>query len=150
MKSILSGVAALIGLVLVVTQIPTLLIHLERQSWREATAIVEWSRVTGRRAFHPEIAVRYEWAGETYRDTIEWEVPGFGSKRNRFSVAAAQVAELPPGDSLRVFVDPDNPLRIAATRRFTYSFYLVVTTGILLFVGGGWMSIRNRRSKSER
>lgn len=140
----LPAIGIVMGIVFIASQVSVLNDYRQRRHWRPVPAIVESAEVAGKRAFHPEIVLRYTVDGHPYSLITSMNVPGFGSKRNRLDVAERIIASLTVGDTLTVFVDPDHPADAVISRNLSYATYLILTTGLCFLILGTVFLFRQR------
>jgi hypothetical protein len=144
----LPAIGIVMGIVFIASQVSALKDYRHRRHWRPVPAIVESAEIAGKRAFHPEVVLRYTVDGHPYSMITSMNVPGFGSKRNRLDVAERITASLAVGDTLTVFIDPDFPADAVISRNLSYSTYLILTTGFCFLILGTAFLFR-QRSQSQ-
>ncbi len=112
---------------------------IKSKSWPITEGVVSDTTRTGERAILPLVTYSYQVAGVTYTESTDLAIPGFGSRRYRGQTASKVLAEYPPGKTVSVHYDPDNPaisairpgLRWASLMRFTVGAMLLMTFGAL-------------------
>jgi len=137
------------GIVFVISQVPVLRDHQRHARWKQVQAVVESAHVVGKRAFRPEVGLRYVVDDSSYNLISSMDVPGFGSKSNRLNVAEHILAKLSVGDSLPIYYDPDHPSDAVLHRGLLYSNYLIGTTGACFILLGLVLGILWRRRSSQ-
>lgn len=120
------------------------------RQWPTAEATILSSRVEGRRAFHPEIVYEYSVNGKTYRGITDMGVPGFGTKANRLNVAETNVIHNPVGKIVTVHFDPNDPSISRIKILPTYTVFLLLSVGSILFGVGLWGAAASWMGKSQK
>ncbi len=111
------------------------------KSWPTTEAKIISSVVMGKRAFHPEIVYEFTVGEKTIRDTTDMEVPGFGTKANRLLVAEYNVEKFSTGKTMIIYYDPANPESSFLKPHASYTIYLLLSCGWVVFGIGAYFLI---------
>ena len=112
---------------------------LEHHSWPTADAVVVASKVVGDRAYRPSIEFEYKVVDSLYHATSDMNAPGFGGKRKRFEVAEAWVKEYPPGSTIHVRYNPNNPGQALTSSGPTWNMYAQTGLGLFILTLAGFL-----------
>ena len=126
------------GIYLVISESAEIDQFLTIRNWPAAEAKIVSSRVEGKRAFHPEIIYEYQIGDKTYTGETDMGVPGFGTKANRLNVASTHVIRYPAGSMITIHYDPKNPSISFVKILPSYTVFLLLSVGSILFGGGFW------------
>ncbi len=115
---------------------------IQSKSWPITQGQVSDTTRTGERAILPLVIYSYEVAGVVYTDSTDFSIPGFGSRRYRGQTAGKVLTEYPPGKTVSVHYNPDNPtmsslrpsLRWAPLMRFTVGAMLLMAFATLALI----------------
>ncbi len=136
---ILALVTLLAGGLLLPYSAPEINAEIESRSWPTTEGIVSDTTRVGQRAILPLITYSYQVDGINYTDSTDLAVPGFGSRRYRGQTASKILEAYPPGKTVKVRYNPDNPkesalrpgLRWAPLMRLTLGAMLLMTFGAI-------------------
>lgn len=106
------------------------------RQWPTAEGRVIESRVSGRRAFHPEIHYTYNVHGKDLEGVSDLDVPGFGTKSNRLNVAERALVDFPAGKKITVHYHPQHPEISRIRVSVPMATFLFLTIGGLILAGG--------------
>lgn len=109
------------------------------RAWLPTPARVISAQVVGKRAFRPEIIYTYTVNGFSVTDTTDMEVPGFGSKSNRFNVARNEVASVREDSTFVVYYNPANVVEHLSHIRPPHTIYIMYSTGGCFFIAGTYI-----------
>lgn len=104
----------------------------QMKTWPATTATVIKSEVAGSRAFHPEITYRYTISGQIFESTTDLHISGFGGKRSRRDTAAKIIADFPPGTSVTIHYNSENPGESFLRSGPFWSDYMQLSLGLTL------------------
>jgi hypothetical protein len=129
---------ALAGVYLVISESAEIDQFLTIRNWPTAEARIISSKVEGKRAFYPEIIYEYQIGDKTYTGETDMGVPGFGTKANRLNVASTHVIRYPAGSTITIHYDPQNPSISFVKILPSYTVFLLLSVGAILFGCGFW------------
>lgn len=124
--------------------------NLETRDWENIQGVIISSRVSGNRAIHPEIVIKYTMRDLTRTFTTDLFAPGFGVRSNRRDQAEKLVAEYHPGDSVLVHVNPENILQARLHVGPTWDNYIRLTLSAFSFAFGFWLILFSAHSLREK
>ncbi len=133
---ILFPIALLIGITLVVIESAEIRASFKIRKWPTAEAKVISSQIAGVRAFHPDIKYQYQVQGVTYVDSTDMNMPEFENKRSRHTTAGKIVGQYSAGTVVTIHYDPENPAISKVSTSASYSAYLILTVGAMLYGTG--------------
>ena len=107
-----------------------------RRNWTRVTGEVIRSDVVGERAYRPNIVYRYQVEGEVVVDSSSLHPASFGGRNARLKTAEVISSEYHPGDSLTVWINPDNRRESALAINPFWAEYVKISFGFGLFVVG--------------
>jgi hypothetical protein len=114
-----------------------------RRSWPMANAEIIDTRVTGERAYNPEITYRFQIDSTTYINKTDLHTPGFGRKRARKQTSEVIITDYQIGDRLQIQYNPHNPYESCIRTGPYWSDYMQLSTGILILcIALGWIVAR--------
>lgn len=118
----------------------------EMRKWPTAEARIISSQIAGVRAFHPDIKYEYQVQGVTYVDSTDMKMPEFENKRSRHTTAEKIVGQYSAGTVMTIHYDPENPAVSIVRTSASYSAYLILTVGAMLYGAGviGMLNLLNR------
>jgi hypothetical protein len=126
-------VPAILGFFLIHHQANEISNGFSRQKWPTTTAKVIQSKVSGNRAFHPEISCIYRVKGKEYTFKTDLGTPGFGGKRSRRGTAEKIKNTYPVGSNVSVFYNPINPGEAVIRTGPYWTNYIQFALGITLW-----------------
>lgn len=124
--------------------------NMQTRSWEATPGVILKSEVSGERAIHPAITVRYAVGEVTHSFTTDLFAPGFGVRSNRRDQAEKLVAEYPTGDTVTVYVNPDNPIQARIHPGPAWNNYLRVGLAMLFTGFGFWLILVYLGSRGEK
>lgn len=124
--------------------------NMQTRSWQAAPGVILKSEVSGERAIHPAITVRYTAGDVIHSFTTDLFAPGFGVRSNRRDQAEKLVAEYPAGDTVTVYVNPDNLLQARIHPGPAWNHYLRVGLAMLFTSLGFWLILVYLGSRGEK
>ena len=124
--------------------------NMETKMWHKQNGLIIRSEVSGKRAIHPAITVRYTVRGITRSFTTDLFAPGFGVRSNRRDQAEKLVAEYPAGDSVLVYVNPNNPLQARLHVGPRWDNFMKIGLALLLLGYGCWNVLLFLGSQREK
>ena len=139
-----------VGLILVVHVWPRFREGMERRHWRTTEGKVVDSQVTTTPDLLPVVVYEYEVAGRRYQDTSRLQAPGFGTRRARYEVAIKSIVPYPPGASVAVWYDPDDPAHSTLVPHPEWRVFVQLGTGLLLVLIALWWLMLIWRSGRRR
>lgn len=115
----------------------------KRRSWAQTTGLVVRSSVIGKRAYRPNIVYQFELNSKVHVDSTDLNPASFGGRNARQKSAEKISATYHPGDSVMVWINPDNPSETRLSIHVFWAEYLKICfgfslylTGLALFLGG--------------
>jgi len=126
------------GLVFIIWQQMVISGELERRSWPTIQAEVIATRITGERAYNPELVCRYHVNGSDYLLRTDLNTPPFGRKRTRKQTAEIIISEYPVGSVISVHYNPEQPDQACVRTGPFWNNYTVLMLGLILFGGGSF------------
>jgi hypothetical protein len=109
----------------------------KRNQWPVVTGTVVESRITGRRAFRPEIIYQYRLETKIYTDSTDLHTPGFGNRRYRLVTAERITGMFPAGSPVRIYYDPSDPAVSLLYPGPYWSDFLQLALSIIFLLSGG-------------
>ena len=108
-------------------------------AWLPTNAHVISAQVVGKRAFRPEIIYSYTVKDISVTDTTDMEVPGFGSKSNRFNVARNEVASVKEDSVFVVYYNPGNISEHRTHIHPPHTVFIMYSSGGCFFIAGTYI-----------
>ena len=106
---VLAGVVALLSLWAIHFESRQISLVMQKRGWPRAEAIVDSTRVLGKRAFRPQVYYHYSVQEVEYQGVSDLHMPGFGGRLNRLDSAEKMAAEHQQGHRLQVYYNPNRP-----------------------------------------
>ncbi len=114
-----------------------------RKKWSQLTGSIVRSEVIGKRAYRANIVYSYMLRDTVYLDSTSLDPASFGGRNARRQKATYESSLYHPGDTVTVYVDPENPARSTLHRGVTWDAYTRTGTGIIFILGSliaiGWL-----------
>ena len=120
------------GVWLIVDQESQIIQGFHRRSWPMVRAEIINTRVTGERAYNPEITYLFQIDSAVFINKSNLHTPGFGRKRSRKQTSEIIVAGYKVGDYISVHYNPENPSESCLRAGPYWSEYMQLSTGILI------------------
>ncbi len=134
---ITGGIAAIIGLVLTILGGMQLEKSFGMRSWDVVTGKIIASEVIGERAKRPRVTYKYSIAESEFEGVTDLDQPSFGGRNQRRSTANIKASLYSIGDTVTVFVNPDNPQESTLRPHPFWSEYAQAGFGLFLLMFGG-------------
>lgn len=114
-----------------------------RKKWSQLTGSIVRSEVIGKRAYRANIVYSYVVKETVYLDSTSLDPASFGGRNARRQKATYESSLYHVGDTVTVYVDPENPARSTLQRGVTWDAYARTGTGIIFILGSliaiGWL-----------
>jgi len=107
-----------------------------RRHWTHLTGAVIRSGVVGERAYRPNIVYQYQIDSQTVIDSTDLHPASFGGRNARRNTAETISLEFLPGDSITVWINPDDPRQSALVVNPFWADYVKISFGFGLMVVG--------------
>lgn len=108
----------------------------DRRSWHKTIGTVIRSSVVGERAYRPNIVYQIESNGEIHIDSTDLNPASFGGRNARLKSAEKLASEFGPGDSVIVWVNPENPTETSLSIHVFWAEYMKTSFGYGLYLVG--------------
>ena len=132
---VLAGVVALLSLWAIHFESRQISLVMQKRGWPRAEAIVDSTRVLGKRAFRPQVYYHYSVQEVEYQGVSDLHMPGFGGRLNRLDSAEKMAAEHQPGHRLQVYYNPNRPQESLLTVVPSFAAFIKMASVWLLLVG---------------
>ncbi len=100
------------------------------RNWQTVKGLVVEAEIAGKRAFHPKVRYTFHWQDSSYSNISDLDVPGFGTKAARFQVARELLKNVHAGDSIDVWVNPQNPAENTLVNHPRWNSFMQYGAGI--------------------
>jgi len=132
---VLVGVGALLSLWAVRFESQQIALVMQKRAWPRAEAVVDSTRVLGKRAFRPQVYYHYSVQQVEYQGVSDLHMPGFGGRLNRLDSAEKMAAEHQKGHRLHIYYNPDRPQESLLTVVPSFAAFIKIAIVWLLLVG---------------
>lgn len=139
---VLAGVVAILSLWAIHFESQQIALVMQKRGWPRAEAIVDSTRVLGKRAFRPQVYYHYTAQQVEYQGVSDLHMPGFGGRLNRLDSAEKMAAEHQQGHRLHIYYNPDRPQESLLTVVPSFAAFIKMAIAWLLLVGSTalWLS----------
>lgn len=103
----------------------------QQKSWPIVKGLITETKVAGERAKRPEISYTYHFKGETVQGFSDMAMPSFGGKNYRAQSSRSVIKQLMIGDSIAIYVNPQNPKESLLKIHPKWSAYIQYLIGIV-------------------
>ena len=100
------------------------------RNWQTVKGRVVEAEIAGKRAFHPKVKYTFHWQDSSYSNISDLDAPGFGTKAARFQVAREMLKNIHVGDSIDVWVNPQNPAENTLVNHPRWNSFMQYGAGI--------------------
>ncbi len=100
------------------------------RNWQTVKGRVVEAEIAGKRAFHPRVKYTFHWQDSSYSNISDLDAPGFGTKAARFQVAREMLKNIHVGDSIDVWVNPQNPAENTLVNHPRWNSFMQYGAGI--------------------
>jgi hypothetical protein len=132
----LAGIVALLSLWSVYLESRQITLVMQKRAWPRADAIVDSTRVLGKRAFRPQVYFHYSVQEVPYQGVSDLHMPGFGGRLNRLDSAEKMAAEHQKGQKLAVYYNPLRPQEVMLTVVPSFAAFIKIAIAWILLVCG--------------
>lgn len=108
----------------------------KRRSWDQTVGTILRSSVVGEGAFRPNIVYQFQSGGKIYLDSTDLNPASFGGRNARLKSAEKLSSDFGPGDSVTVWVNPDDPTETELSIHVFWAEYLKTFFGYGLYMVG--------------
>jgi hypothetical protein len=107
---------------------------LKKRTWPRADAVVDSTRVLGKRAFRPQVYYHYSVQQVLYQGISDLHMPGFGGRLNRLDSAEKMAAEHQKGQKISIYYNPARPQESMLTVVPSFAAFIKIAIAWILLV----------------